>query len=123
MGCKNAARRTVTGFAETGNAQSRVIHFARGSVMKSIKFALVAVLLSCTLPACKPSEPAAPAADTAPAATEPAAAPATMAPAAAAPATMPAPASAATPVSMEEEDNSEDMPQSGGDKVGTAPAP
>lgn len=91
--------------------------------MKIIKLVSVAVLLSGILSACNNQQPA-PAVDAAPAvAPEPAAAPepvaaAPAADAAAMPATDAAPADQAAV-----DDNSTDMPQSGGDKVGVAPAP
>ncbi|QIL21118.1 hypothetical protein [Thermomonas sp. HDW16] len=86
--------------------------------MKLFKFALVAILLPGALSACKPHESAAPAAEAMPAAAEPAAtaAPANAEPAAAAPATETPPADAS-------KDDNEDSPQSGGDKIGNAPAP
>ena len=89
----------------------------------SVKLALVTVLLCGSLAACKPAEPAAPAAEaTPPVAAEPAAvtpAPEPMAEPATTPATgTPADATGTpdAPAATEEDD---DTPHSGGDKVGT----
>ena len=91
--------------------------------MKSIKWALAAVLLSGVLSACSKPEPAPPAVEEAapaPAEAAPAAEPAPADPAAADPAaTMPTD----TPPADQAADDSEDAPHSGGDKVGVAPAP
>lgn len=91
--------------------------------MKSIKWALAAIVLSGVLSACNKPEPAAPAAAEpmpAPAEPAPAAEPTPVDPAAAEPApSMPANPPPADPAV----ESSEDLPHSGGDKVGTAPAP
>ena len=82
-----------------------------GSVMKRIQFALVAVMLCATVSACKREEAPAPA----PVAAEPApveqAAPPEPAPVESVPTPAPAPAPA-------DAAESDDKPQSGGDKVG-----
>jgi hypothetical protein len=79
--------------------------------MKSTKLVLIAVLLFGILPACKRPEPAAPAVEPGPAATEPAATPA------------PDPTDTQSPGDQAPDaETDEDLPHSGGDKVGTRPA-
>lgn len=84
--------------------------------MKNTKLALAIILLCGALYACKKEEAPAPAAEAPPAATEPAAdtmpADTTTTPT---DETTPAPEDANPPA----DDNSEDAPQSGGDRVGT----
>ena len=71
--------------------------------MKSFQLALFAILLSGLVSACNRPEPASPEAAVAPPAAEPAVTPEPDTPAAT--------------------DGTDDLPHSGGDKVGTAPAP
>ena len=78
--------------------------------MKSIKLALAAVLFSVVLSACNRPEPAAPAADATPTPSEPAVPTEPMPP--------PPPPPPPAPT-----DEDQDSVHSGGDKVGTSPAP
>lgn len=77
--------------------------------MKRIQFALVAAMLCASVSACKRDEPPAPAVEAAP--VDQAAMPAAVEPAPVESVAAPMPAA------------TDDVPQSGGDKVGTKPAP
>jgi hypothetical protein len=90
--------------------------------MKSIELALAAVMSLGLLSACNRPQPEAPAAQAAPAAEQPAASapvPEPVAPTATDPVSPPATDMAPA----DSEDENDDQPQSGGDKVGTKPSP
>jgi len=114
-----------TGSPKQGNVRHEPSS-SKGNRMNRITCTLAAVLLAGLLSACHKNEEAAPAAaEPAPAlaAEAPAAmpAPAAETPAAATDAAAAAPATETPPADAA--DDSDDTPHSGGDKVGTAPAP